>query len=102
MTVPEIFTRMASSYVPGRLDRTMVCYFSIGDHRYTATLHPDRCEVATGKTTEHADFVLKAHPDVFEKMVVKGQAPGALDVARGRIKTSDPAFLAKMKELFRV
>ena len=34
-------------------------------------------------------------------MVLDGKRPGALDIARGKIKTNDPTGLAKMVELFR-
>jgi len=33
-------------------------------------------------------------------MVVHGKMPGALDIARGKIKTNDPMGLQKLKTMF--
>lgn len=100
MNVPEIFEAMPSCYQPGKATRETTLYFSVGDHRYTVRITPDECEVAPGKTTENADVVLKTTPDLFEKMLIRGESPGAFDVMRGRVKTNDPGALKRLREYF--
>lgn len=98
-TIPEIFENMQSRYNSGVLSDNRTYYFSVGDHKYTVSLTPETCEVAEGRQGD-ADCVLKAHPDLFRKMVLKGKAPGPMDIMRGRIKTNDTAMLAQLKDLF--
>jgi hypothetical protein len=100
-TVAEIFRRMAEAYQPGVLDKARSYYFSVGADKYTVQMTPDSCTVEPGKTLDVCDVVLKAAPDLFEKMVLKGKMPGALDIARGRIKTNDIQGLADLKDLFK-
>ena len=95
-----ILAALPARYIPGKTTQRVVYYFSIGALKYTLTLHPDRCEVAPGKP-ENADCVVKADPAVFENLIVHGKAPGALDIARGRFKTSDVASLMLLKDCFR-
>ncbi|TNE89201.1 MAG: hypothetical protein EP330_12240 [Deltaproteobacteria bacterium] len=98
-TIPEIFETMQSRYNTGVLSANRTYYFSVGDHKYTVTLTPDSCQVEEGRTGD-ADCILKAHPDLFRKMVLEGKAPGAMDIMRGRIKTNDPGALQDLKNLF--
>ena len=74
---------------------------SIGEERWTISLAPDACEVVEGKAVERADCVLKCTPDLFVRMVLYGQMPGALDIARGRIRTNSPMMLRSLQERFR-
>jgi putative sterol carrier protein len=99
-TISKIFEAMADRYRPGKVSKTRTYYFSIGDDKYTVTCNPSDCKVEQGKTVDNADVVLKATPDVFEKMVLKGKLPGALDIARGKIKTNDPGALKDLKDWF--
>ena len=98
--VREIFERMQDHYRPGVLTAPRSYYFSVGDHKYTVKLTPTDCTVEPGRTLDNADVVLKTTPALFEKMVVKGKMPGPLDIARGRIKTNDPAALKQLRDLF--
>ncbi len=100
MTIPEIFDAMPGRYRKGSAARPSTFYFSIGDHKYTVKVEPDGCTVASGKTVDNADVVLKTTPELFEKMVVKGKMPGALDIARGKIKTNDPGALKSLRDYF--
>ena len=98
--VRQIFDRMSDHYQTGVLSAPRSYYFSVGDHKYTVKLTPSACTVEPGKTLDRADVVLKTTPDLFAKMVLKGKMPGALDIARGRIKTNDPAALKQLRDLF--
>lgn len=99
-TTQEIFAAFPSRYIPGRIARPVTYYFSVGTDKYTVKLDAAECTVIPGKT-ENADCVVKADPGVFEALVLKGKAPGALDIARGRFKTNDIALLAALKDCFR-
>lgn len=98
-SIPEIFANMTSHYNSGVLSENRTYYFSVGEHKYTVRLTPTECAVEDGRTGD-ADCILKATPDLFQKMVLKGKAPGPMDIMRGRIKTNDPAMLAQLKDLF--
>lgn len=101
-TIQDIFSQMASRYRAGSVDQPVVYYFSVGAEKWTATLHPDRCEVTEGRHTASADCVLKCDPKLFSRMVLEGKRPGPLDIARGKIKTSDVGLLKKLPEYFRL
>lgn len=98
-TIPEIFDAMPDRYQPGKIDKDRTYYFSLGDDKFTVTLSPESCVVVKGKSGD-ADVVLKTTPQLFEKMVIHGKMPGALDIARGRIKTNDPMALKDLKGYF--
>lgn len=100
MDIRTIFEELPSCYRQGKVGKPIVYYFSVGEHRYTVRLDADRCVVEPGKTTEHADVVLKTTPALFEKMVLRGERPGALDIALGRIKTNDPGALKRLSDYF--
>jgi len=100
MDIRKIFEALPERYRPGTATAPRVYYFSIGDVRYTVRLEPERCTVEPGKTVEQADVVLKTTPAIFEKMVLRGERPGALDIALGRIKTNDPAALKRLQDYF--
>ncbi len=99
--IRQIFEHMPSRYQPGKVNRSVTYYFSVGSEKWTATLHPDHCEVVEGKQTDRADCVLKCDPKLFEKMVLKGKTPGPLDVARGKIKSNNIDLLRKLPDYFR-
>lgn len=100
MSVAKIFEQMPSRYLPGKIDRKTVYYFSIESDRYTVTLDPEQVTVESGKTVDDADVVLKTTTALFEKMVLKGKMPGPIDIARGKIKTNDPVALKRMLDYF--
>ena len=99
-TIPEIFAWMPDRYRTGVLGATRSYYFSVDQHKYTVVLRPDGVEVSPGKTLDKADVVLKTTEKLFLRMVVDGKMPGALDIARGKIKTNDPGALKQLKDLF--
>lgn len=99
--IRQIFESMPERYQPGQLTATKSFYFSVGDQKWSVTCHPDHCDAVEGKTGT-ADVVLKCDPKLFENMVLKGKMPGALDIARGKIKTNDPGALQQMMSLFRM
>jgi len=100
VTIPEIFAAMPARYKKGSAKGPRSYYFSVGDHKYTVKVTPDTCEVEPGKTVENADTVLKTTPELFEKMVIRGKLPGALDIMRGAIKTNDPNGLQALRDMF--
>lgn len=100
MDVATIFKMMPSRYKKGSAAKSTSYYFSIGDDKYTVKIEPTEVKVETGKTIENADVILKTTPELFIKMVVEGKAPGALDIARGKIKTNDPMGLQKLRSMF--
>lgn len=87
-------------YIPGRVDRRLVYYFSVGADKFTLVLTPEACTLEAGRPA-HADCVVKADPAVFEALVLRDRMPGPLDIARGRFKTSDVALLTRLRECFR-
>lgn len=97
----DIFAAFPSRYLPGKVARATTYYFSIGDEKYTVRLDATACTVTPGKT-ENADCIVKSDPAVFEALVLKGKAPGALDIARGKFKTNDISLLAALKDCFRM
>ena len=99
-TIPELFQMMPDRYRKGVLNATRTYYFSVGPHKYTATLTPDTAQVESGKTIDRADVVLKTTKKLFVKLVVDGKMPGAFDIARGKIKTNDVSGLKQLKDLF--
>lgn len=100
MDIATIFKMMPSRYKKGSASKPMTYYFSIGDAKYTVKIDADEAKVESGKTVENADVVLKTTPELFTKMVIEGKAPGALDIARGKIKTNDPMGLQKLRTMF--
>lgn len=98
--IQQIFDTMPSRYKPGILENTLHYYFSIGGNKWTVTLTPETCSVASGKTIENADCVVKADPKVFADLVIRGRQPGPLAIARGKFKTSSLELAAKMMQLF--
>ncbi|MCA9681617.1 MAG: hypothetical protein KC457_05445 [Myxococcales bacterium] len=100
MDVKQIFQNMPSRYKKGSAKAATTYYFSIDDLKYTVKLDPEQCVVETGKTVDNANVVLKTTEKLFINMVVHGKAPGPIDIARGKIKTNDPAGLAKLREMF--
>ena len=100
MNIKKIFDEMPGRYIKGSATKATTYYFSIGDSKFTVTIDPDAVKVADGKTVDKADVILKTTPDLFEKMVIKGKMPGPIDIARGKVKTNDPAGLQKLRTMF--
>ena len=99
--VRSILEAMPDRYIPDSEQQSVTYYFSVGDERWTVYLDSDACRVSEGRTVESADCVLKCTPDLFVSMVLHGQMPGALDIARGRIRTNSPMMLRSLQERFR-
>ena len=98
--IKRIFEEMPGRYIKGSAEKAINYYFSLGDSKYTVKIDAEQCVVEPGKTVDNADVILKATPDLFEKMVLRGKMPGPLDIARGKIKTNDPAGLQKLRTMF--
>lgn len=100
MDVPAIFDNMPGRYKAGSAKAPRTFYFSIGEHKYTVFVDPESCRVEQGKAVDDANVILKTTPELFERMVIKGKLPGALDIARGKVKTNDPGGLQALREMF--
>lgn len=100
MDIKQIFDQMPSRYLKGKVSKTCVYYFSIGDFRATVTLTPDAITIEPDKKVDDADVFLKTTPALFEKMVLKGKMPGPIDIARGKVKTNDPLGLKNLRDYF--
>ncbi len=100
--IRQIFEKMPERYNPGKVSKPTSYYFSVGDEKWTVTLHPDRVDVQEGRHTQAADCVLKCDPKLFTKMVLEGKRPGPIDIARGKIKTNSAPLLKKLPEFFRL
>lgn len=95
----ELITSFQRRFVPGRVDRAITYYFSVGDEKHTLVITPTTCTISPGKPA-NADCVVKATPEVFVNLVLHGKAPGPLDLARGRFKTNDVELLKKLRPVF--
>ncbi len=100
MTPDQLVAEMTRRYVPGKVPRALSYYLSIGEHKYTMRLSAEACAITPGKV-ENADCVIKSDPAVFAKLVLERKAPGPLDIARGKFKTSDVSLLALLQDCFR-
>ncbi len=100
MNPDSLVLEMTRRYVPGKVPRALTYYLSIGDHKFVMKLDATACTITPGKV-DNADCVIKSHPDVFARLVLERKAPGALDIARGRFKTSDVGLLSLLGECFR-
>jgi hypothetical protein len=97
----EILREMPSRYKAGAAPQPVTYYLSIDDTRATVFVGPDGCRVESGKAVESADCVLKTTEKIFVNVVLHGKAPGPIDIARGRFKTSNPEALLKLRDMFR-
>ena len=101
MGAPDaLIAEMSRRYVPGKVPRALTYYLSIGEFKYTMRLDASTCSITPGKV-ENADCVIKSDPAVFENLVLRRKAPGPLDIARGRFKTSDVGLLSLLQDCFR-
>ena len=99
--VRQILQALPGRYIPDSGQQAVAYYFSIGQERWTLLLDGDRCEVREGRPSTRADCVLKCTVDLFIGMMLHGRMPGALDIARGRIRTNSPLMLRSLQERFR-
>jgi len=100
-SIPDIFAAMSDRYVAGVVSAPRSYYFAVGVHEYTVVVAPQRCDVVPGRPRSSADVTLRATPDVFRRMFLRGRPPGTLDIARRHMKTNDPRALAQLLNLFR-
>lgn len=100
MTPDQLVAEMSRRYVPGKVPRDLTYYLSIGEHKFTMKLSSGACSITPGKV-ENADCVIKSDPAVFQRLVIDRKAPGPLDIARGKFKTSDVSLLALLQDCFR-
>lgn len=95
-----VFGELEGRFRPGRLERTITFYFTLGESqadKWTVTIGPEACSVREGKHVEQADCVLKTTKALFLQMVNERYVPGAMDFMRGRIKSNDPFLLKELQ-----
>ena len=99
-----LFRNLESRYLPGKIDRSLVFYFSLGndsDEKWTAHLGPDSCALAPGKPAgQSADCVLKTSVEIFTKIVTEGYMPTGVEVMSGQVKSNDVGLLATFQTAF--
>jgi hypothetical protein len=100
MSTKQIIEMMPARYKKGSFRGSRTYYFSVDGTKYTVVFADDACSVSEGKPSGEADVVLKTTEKLFKRMVVDGKMPGPLDIARGKIKTNDPAALKALKGWF--
>ena len=100
MNAKQIIESMPTRYRKGAFSGSRTYYFSVESAKYTVTFANDACTVAEGKPAGEADVVLKTTEKLFKRMVLEGKMPGPLDIARGKIKTNDPAALKALQGWF--
>ena len=94
------FKKLPSHFREGKVDRTLVYYFSIEEEKWTVTVTPETCEVIEGKNSEEADCFLKTTKEILLKTVRGEYTPSLSDLITGKIKTNRPDLLATFKEVF--
>ena len=99
--VRKILQSLPDRYIPDSSQQAVSYYFSVGEERWTLLIDSDGCEVREGRPAARADCVLKCTADLFVGMLLHGRMPGALDIARGRIRTNSPLMLRSLQERFR-
>ena len=99
VSIDEIIQNMPERYRVGSAKESTTFYFSIGAHKYTVRIDPERCTVEAGRQGD-ADVILKTTPELFERMVIHGKLPGPIDLARGKLKTNDPIRLQRLRDMF--
>lgn len=100
-TTADLLRAFPSRFRAGKVNRNVSYYFSVGADKFSLRIGPTACEVVEGKI-ENADCVVKSDPAVFEALVLRGKAPGPIDIARGKFKTNDPSLLMLLKDAFGV
>jgi long-chain acyl-CoA synthetase len=99
-----LFRDLEARYVPGKVDKTLTYYFSLGaenECKWNVRLDPSSCIIELGKPPgDKADCVLKTTSDIFTKIVKEGYMPSPMEVMSGLVKSNDVSLLANFKEAF--
>lgn len=96
----RFFRLLPSRYLSGKVNKTIVYYFSIEDEQWTVTISPDDCKVVEGKAVNEADCFLKTTKDILVKTYRGEYTPTLTDLMHGKIKTNRPDLLLKFKDVF--
>lgn len=96
----RFFRMLPSRYKTGKVNKTIVYYFSIEDEQWTVTISPDKCDVVEGKAVEEADCFLKTTKEILVKTYRGEYTPSLTDLMHGRIKTNRPDLLLTFKDVF--
>ncbi len=100
LDLADYFRKLPSHFRAGKVDRTLVYYFSIEEEKWTVTITPQSCEVVEGQKSEEADCFLKTSKEILLKTVRGEYTPSLSDLISGKIKTNRPDLLATFKEVF--
>jgi long-chain acyl-CoA synthetase len=99
-----LFRRLEGRYVPGKVDKPVSFYFTLGaedECKWSAVLGPEGCVITNGKPPGGtADCVLKTTQDIFTRIVEDAYMPSPVEVMSGLVKSNDVSLLATFKEAF--
>lgn len=102
--VGKLLEGLPARYEAGRVSAGKTFYVKMGEgreDRYTIDLGTERCVVSAGKK-EPADCVVRATPEVLEKLLRDGELPSFEDIATGSFKTNDPDALRLLVDALRL
>ena len=98
----ELFGELCGRYVPGKAERKLSYYFTLGpgeNEKFTVRVDEQGAHFHAGKPS-NADCVVKTTPGVLRKIVRQGQMPSLDDFASGAVKTSDGNLLISFQQIF--
>jgi long-chain acyl-CoA synthetase len=79
----------------------MSWYFSMGEVRWTVIIDEQGCRVLEGRPPGgSADCVVKASPELIQKLILKSWIPGPPEFVSGAIKTNDIPALIEFSRVF--
>lgn len=100
----ELMESLPGMFQPGRLDRPLTWYFSLGeqaDGKWTLRAEAAGARIVAGRPPGgKADCVLKTDVKTFTRIVREGYVPGFAEFADGRVKSNDPSLLMQFKSVF--
>jgi long-chain acyl-CoA synthetase len=101
MKVAAAFEGLAKRYDPERIERSVSWYFSLGEVKYSVAVTAEECTVQPGRpSTGSADCVIKATPDMINRLICEGYVPTPAEFMSGAIKTNDIPLLIEFSRVF--
>jgi long-chain acyl-CoA synthetase len=95
------FQTLSSKFSTERVDKSMSWYFSMGEVRWTVIIDEQGCRVLEGRPPGgSADCVVKASPELIQKLILKSWIPGPPEFVSGAIKTNDIPALIEFSRVF--
>ncbi len=99
-----LFRDLESRFVPGRADRALTYYFTLGsgeDAKWTLFVDGHSCKAQKGKPEGgQADCVLKTTAEIFTKIVREAYTPSPMEFMTGLVKSNDISLLQTFQKVF--